>query len=346
MKPTKTYEEILEESLSKTICFVDVRSPQEYQHSTIPGAVNLPILDDKAREAIGTLYVRGQIEEAKQYGVEWAASQLPTMYRQYQALSEEYDELVIFCSRGGMRSNSIYSLLKALGMHVSRLGGGYKAYRHYVIEHLDVQLTKVNFITLYGLSGSGKTDILKELAKQGAKVLDLEACANHRGSLLGSIGLTAPHTQKTFESLLVDISREWRDGEIVFTEGESKRIGKVMMPPSLYTAIQEGQKVVIEASLEQRVRQIHHDYVENSDLQELITTLSFLNRVISPERVKLMQAQLEAGQADAVIEQLLVSYYDPQYRFHQTRYDKVFINQGCQQTARAILDWQKANQIS
>lgn len=343
MKPTVTYQEILEASSKKKICFVDVRSPKEYQQSTIPGAVNIPVLDNQARETIGILYVNGKIEEAKQYGVDWASSQLPEMFCDYQRLLGTFDELVIFCSRGGMRSNSICSLLKALGLSVSRLHGGYKAYRRHVVEQLDGQLTKVKFITLYGFSGSGKTDILTALAAEGATVLDLEACANHRGSILGSIGLTEPHTQKTFESLLFDSSSQWQAGDIVFTEGESKRIGRVMMPPSLYTAIQEGEKVVIEADLENRVAQIHRDYVTNSDTKELIATLGNLKRVINPEKVTTMQSQLEVGEVDAVIEKLLVSYYDPQYGFHQKQYAKRFINQDSRQTAKDLLTWQKTS---
>lgn len=342
MKPTVTYSEILANPSRKTHCFVDVRSPQEYRQSTIPGAINIPVLDDQARETIGTLYVNGKIDEAKQYGVAWASRQLPEMFGHYQELLKDYDELVIFCSRGGMRSNSIFSLLKALGLSVSRLQGGYKAYRHHVVAHLDDQLTKVKFVTLYGLSGSGKTDILTNLAAQGAQVLDLEACANHRGSLLGSIGLTEPHTQKMFESLLFDISSQWQVGETVFTEGESKRIGKVMMPPSLYGAIQAGQKIAIEATLEDRVSQIHGEYLAKADLRELTTTLGYLNRVINPDKVKIMQEQLANGEADAVIEKLLVSYYDPQYSHHKKQYVKTFFNRNSFQTAEEIVAWHQS----
>ncbi len=339
MKPTVTYSEILTASDTKRICFVDVRSPKEYRQATIPGAVNIPVLDDQAREKIGILYVNGKIEEAKQCGIDWASGQLPQMFAEYQSLLKEFDELVVFCSRGGMRSLSIFSLLKALGLSVSRLQGGYKAYRHYIVEQLETQLTKVNFMTLYGLSGSGKTDILTALAAQGAKVLDLEACANHRGSLLGSVGLTEPHSQKMFESLLFDASRHWQRGETVFTEGESKRIGRVVMPPSLYQAIQEGEKLLINVSLKKRVEQIHRDYVTVANLPELITAIGRLNKVINPEKVQRMQAQLEAGEVDQVIEKLLVSYYDPQYGFYKKEYLKTFVNQDSNQTAKAILAW-------
>ncbi len=344
MKPTITYEEIVEEKKIKKIGFVDVRSPKEHKFSTIPGAANIPVLDDDARETVGTLYVSGQVEEAKKYGVEWASSQLPSMYTRYQELLSQYDELVIFCSRGGMRSNSIFSLLKAMGLPVSRLSGGYKAYRHYINEHLDEELTKATFVTLYGLSGSGKTEILKELSKKGANILDLEGCANHRGSMLGSIGLSEPHSQKAFESLLFEASQDWKEGEVVFTEGESKRIGNVVIPSSLFSAIKEGKKLYIETPLELRVAQIHRDYVKEDNQKELSDSLGALKTFINEERVQQFQEQVMNGEVDLVIESLLVSYYDPRYNHHKSQRDLTLVSLDAKETAEQLLEWQKESE--
>ncbi|MGB6177892.1 tRNA 2-selenouridine(34) synthase MnmH [Carnobacterium sp.] len=341
MKPIIMYEEVVLEKENKKIGFVDVRSPKEHEFSTIPGAVNIPVLDNDARETVGTLYVNGQVEEAKQYGVDWASSQLPSMYARYQELLDQYDELVIFCSRGGMRSNSIFSLLKAMGLPVSRLNGGYKAYRHYINERLDAELTKATFVTLYGLSGSGKTEILKELSKKGANILDLEGCANHRGSMLGSIGLSEPHSQKAFESLLFEASQGWQEGEVVFTEGESKRIGNVVIPSSLFSAIKEGKKVYIDAPLDLRVAQIHRDYVKEDNQKELSDSLGALKAFINEERVKLFQKQVMSGDVDLVIESLLVSYYDPRYNHHKSQRDLTLVSYDAKKTADNILEWQK-----
>ncbi|GCF94455.1 tRNA 2-selenouridine(34) synthase MnmH [Enterococcus florum] len=339
MKPTITYEEILKIKRDRHIGFVDVRSPGEYQHSTIPGAHNIPILDNQARETVGILYAERKFNEAKRFAIEWTSARLPAMYDQYQKLCQEYDELVLFCSRGGMRSNTIFSLLKAIGMPVSRMESGFKGYRRYVVEHLDEQLSKVHFVTLYGLSGSGKTEILKELADQGQKVLDIEACANHRGSLLGGIGLSQPHSQKMFEALLFDISRDWQTGDIIFTEGESKRVGNVILPKKLFSAIQKDTKIFIDASLEYRVNQIHKDYIQDNDLIELTKTIEGLKHVINPERVQEFQKQLGANQTNAVIEKLLTSYYDPKYSYQKKEYQKTFTNLNCRQTAEKIIDW-------
>lgn len=341
MKPTVTYEEVIKARESKAIGFVDVRSPKEFQTATIPGAINIPVLDNEAREKVGQLYTHGHIDEAKAYGVSYASKHFPEMFNRYQKLLTTYDELVIFCSRGGMRSGTIFSLLKALGLPVSRISGGYKAYRHYIVHHLDEQLSKVKFITLYGLSGSGKTEILQELSSQGAKVLDIEGCANHRGSLLGSVGLSEPHSQKMFESLLFEASRDWEPGESVFTEGESRRIGKVVMPPSLAASIQQGQKIFINASLAYRVAQIHREYVDKAELEELIEALEKLKKVINEERVSQLQSQLRAGNTKVVIETLLTAYYDPRYSYRKKNYVQSFTNLNAAETARAILKWQK-----
>lgn len=343
MKPTVTYEEILKETTYKKIVFVDVRSPKEFEQATIPGAVNIPVLDNEARATIGTLYVNGQVDEAKKMGIEWGANHLPEMYDQYREVLKDCDEVAIFCSRGGMRSNTIFSLLKAIGMPVSRIKGGYKAYRQYVAAHLDEQLRKVDFVTLYGFSGCGKTDILKELSRQGFKTLDLEGCANHRGSILGSVGLTAAHSQKMFESLLFDVSRNWQVGDVIFTEGESRRIGRVLMPPTLYDAIQEGQKVLIEAEMATRVTQISHDYMDQADLEELTESLEMMKKVLSSQRVLGLQAELKAGNGDQVIETLLHSYYDPKYKSHQKDYVARFQHKEVQETAGAIISWFQEN---
>lgn len=342
MKPTVIYEEVLAAKKNKNIGFVDVRSPKEYQEATIPGAVNIPVLDNEAREQVGILYVSGEIEAAKKYGVEWTSLHLPAMYQEYQKLCAEHDELVLFCSRGGMRSETIFSLLKALGMPVSRIKGGYKAYRKYVIQHLAQQMAQVEFVTLYGLSGCGKTEILQELKMRGQKILDLEACANHRGSLLGSVGLTEPHSQKMFDSFLFEASLAWKPGEIVYTEGESRRLGKATLPQELFGAMQSGLKILIESPLEKRVGQIFRDYIQPTETEELLQALENMKRVINPDRVAEMQRQIEQGEAKAVIERLLVSYYDPRYSYNRHSYVHSFENKGAGETAKAIIEWQKS----
>lgn len=341
MKPKIDYEEILDVDQENKVVYVDVRSPKEYEESTIPGAFNIPVLDNEARAKVGTLYVEGKTEEAKQYGVEHVSKKLPEMFQRYQELAENNDEIIIFCSRGGMRSHSIFSLLKALGFPVSRLYGGYKGYRKYIREHLDEQLKKIELVTIYGLSGTGKTEVLHEMAKRGAHILDLEGCANHRGSLLGSVGLTEPHSQKMFESLLFDASRNWKEGDVVFTEGESKRIGKAVIPLRLFKEMNEGTTLYLESPMEKRVAQISQEYVKADNLQELVDALERLKKFANEQRIEDYQQKIWNGQSDEVIEGLLTSYYDPKYKHHRKEPEATFVNVDSTETALAILEWQK-----
>lgn len=344
MRPIATYEEIEKDSSGKTTLLVDVRSPKEYAKATIPGAVNLPVLDNDERREVGILYDSGKIEEAKQYGISTLSPRLPEMFQQYQEYARQYDQMVIFCSRGGFRSNSIFSLLKSLGLNVSRLEGGYKSYRRTVTHLLPEIIKKVHFITLYGNTGNGKTAILKELAKRGANILDLEGCANHRGSLLGSVGLEEPHSQKMFESLLFEMAKHWQGPLIVFTEGESKRIGNVVLPQFLVEAMRQGVNIRIDAEMEDRLRQLKEDYVYRGNDEEIIAALEELKRYLNEERIERYKKQVRQGVYDEVIEDLLLKYYDPRYSHTKKEYAAQFLNTDAAATAEAILKWSKEAQ--
>lgn len=348
MKVNVTYPELEQVKRERSILLVDVRSPREYQQATIPGAVNLPVLNDEERREVGTLYVSGKVEEAKRYGVNAISPRLPAMFQQYQEYLRQYDQVVVFCSRGGFRSNSIFSLLKALGMRVSRLEGGYKGYRRTVHEALPKLLSQARFVTLSGNTGSGKTAILNELQNLGANVLNLEKHANHRGSLLGSVGLGQPHSQKMFESLLYEAAQEWKAPYLVFTEGESKRIGDAILPPYLVEAMQAGTDVLIEADLSYRMQQIKQDYFAHgdADVPDILKGLDGLKRYLNEERVEGYKRHVAAGQLDPVIEDLLLKYYDPRYNLRARNIAATFRNDNPAETARALLQWATAEVLS
>lgn len=346
LKVNVTYAELEQAKERDSILFVDVRSPREYEKSTIPGAINIPVLDNEERREVGTLYVAGKVEEAKRYGINAISPRLPDMFRQYQEYLEQYEQVVIFCSRGGFRSNSIFSLLKALSMRVSRLEGGYKSYRRTVNEALPTLIQSVKFVTLNGNTGTGKTAILTELKKSGANVLDLEGCANHRGSLFGSVGLGQPHSQKMFESLLYDSAKDWKPPYIVFTEGESKRIGNAILPPYLAEAIHGGVDVLIEARLPYRIAQIKRDYSvdQESSRSGILEGLDGLKRYLNEERIEGYKQQVADGEADLVIEDLLLKYYDARYNTRARSIEATFQNEDPRETAESLLAWVKHRQ--
>lgn len=329
------YEDIDKKHIGGSYLMIDVRSPGEFESETIPGALNIPVFTDEEREFIGTTYVQESIDKAKQLGVEAAAKKLPQIYEQISKLDKEYNNLIFFCARGGFRSLTVSSLFRAIGINAIRLDGGYKGYRKYINENLPNLVEEVKFVVLYGNTGSGKTEILKHLREMGMEVLDLEGCANHRGSLLGGVGLGHPNTQKMFESLIYETLKN-RKSNVIFTEGESKRIGRVIMPEYLFKAIKSGENININTPMYIRVDNILKDYVSETD-DELIKALSRLKEHIGERNVDRFTEMIKVHDYKPVIEELMIKYYDPMYEYKNREYIAEFENLNARKTAENII---------
>ncbi len=329
------YEDIVKNEIGKNFLLVDVRSPGEFKSETIPGAINIPIFTDEERAIIGTTYVQDSIDKAKQLGVEAAANKLPEIYEKVVKLDKEYDNIVFFCARGGFRSLTLSTLFRAIGINAIRLEGGYKGYRKYINDSLPRLVEQVKFIVLYGNTGSGKTDILKYLKEMDKDILDLEACANHRGSLFGGVGLGHPNSQKMFESLVFE-SLNNRKSNIVFTEGESKRIGRIVMPEYLFNAIKAGDNILIDTDLDLRVNNILKDYVNDID-DELLESLGHLKEHIGNSNVDRLIDFVRSHDYKSAIEDLMIKYYDPMYEYKNRDYIGRFNNSNSQDTAKEII---------
>lgn len=176
----------VEEAINmKDKVFIDVRSPSEFAKGSIPGAVNIPILDDDERVDVGTIYVNRDPEEAKIRGIEYASAKLSFIYNQISSMAKEHKNIILFCWRGGHRSDTVSSFLGALGVNIYQLDGGYKRYRKYVIEYFNENKFKQKFIVLHGYTGVGKTEILTRLKALNIPILDLEYLAQNSGSVFG-----------------------------------------------------------------------------------------------------------------------------------------------------------------
>lgn len=314
---------------------IDFRTESEFKHATIPGAVNIPILRDIERKEVGTLYVSGKIDEAKQCGIEAVSGRLPFIYSEILKLQKNSDALFGFCSRGGYRSKVIVETLHALDINIAKMEGGYKGYRRHVNEMLPKIFESLKLVVLHGKTGSGKTVLLQELKTLGANVIDLEKYANHRGSLLGGISLGEQNSQKQFEALLYNEIYE-HPGETFFIEGESKRIGKVLLPEPIFEALRRGTKIYIDTPIDRRINYIMNDYVHNND-EELISSLSLLNNLISKERLEGYRQMIREQNYADVIEDLMIRYYDSCYALNHNYVEEVK-NVDEKQTAKYLMD--------
>ncbi|MDO4793075.1 MAG: tRNA 2-selenouridine(34) synthase MnmH [Filifactor alocis] len=340
MYPEMTIEQLQSLDASKRILYIDLRSEGEYESSTIPGSLNLPLLNNKEREVVGTLYVQKDVEMAKSQGVSFVSQKLPDLYKNITTHTRNYDHVVLFCERGGFRSQSLFVLLKSLHINVWKLHGGYKAYRAFINKQLPQIFEELMPIVLSGNTGCGKTQLLQELRRKGMDVLDLEACANHRGSLLGSVGLGATNSQKTFESLVYD-ELKTRKTNYVFMEAESRRIGSVILPPYMYKSIQNAVAINITSPLESRVERILKEYTGDTD-NDIVEALEKLRKYLSNERVDRFIQEVRKNNYPPVIRELIESYYDHKYTKGDYTIVSEFDHVDTEKTAEQILMWKQS----
>lgn len=327
---------------------IDLRSPGEYSEFTIPGAVNIPLFDNEERKLIGTVYNHESIEKAKKIGVDFASKKLPLLYEEISKLKKEHDKIVLFCERGGLRSSSVCALLNSLGLGAAKLRGGYKGYRSVVNAMLPKLNSEVNYIVIHGYTGTGKTELLKMLETRGYDVLDLEKYANHRGSLLGDVGLGSRVSQKQFEALVYD-SLKCRKSDTIFVEGESSRIGNIVVPHYIMESMKAGRHILTEGSVEKRVRRIVEEYTQGPDSdKDIKNSLEKLARHISAKRIEEYTRRIEEGDYNEVARDLMVRYYDPMYENEQKdfKYELTVNTDNMEEACANIEKWLKKSDRS
>ncbi len=299
--------------------FVDTRSPSEFEQGHIPGAVNVPLLEDEERAIVGTLYKQRGQEEAKQKGLEIVSGKLSDMVKKVALLISEAPSasLVVYCWRGGMRSKSVLTILELMGISGSQLIGGYKSYRRYVQERLLNFSLRPKIIVLCGSTGVGKTALLQILAGRGYPVIDLEMLANHRGSAFGQVGRGKPATAQNFDAVLLQLLEHYNDEPYVIVECESKRVGNVYLPEILYQSMQSGHRILTKAGIGTRVERLIAEYTDvliPSD-PEIIRSISSLTKKLGKKRVAQLLTDYEAGNLAAFTQALLAEYYDMLYGY-------------------------------
>lgn len=313
----------VEDIIDRDCVLIDVRSPGEYEDGTIPGAVNIPIFDDEERAVIGTLYKKVGNREAKKKGIEIVSSKLADMYDRVGREEVKGKDIVMFCSRGGMRSGSLVQLLKALGHNVYQLEGGYKAYRRYVIDNLEQLIAGKRVVVIHGNTGVGKTEILKKLAERGFPSVDLEEMANSRGSIFGTVGLGKPRRQKDFEALLLNRLREIEEDYII-VESESPRVGRIYLPRTLVDGMRKGMHILVECSQQTRVERIVKEYIKIQSceaLKEIEDSIRRLEGELGRKKAVELLGLLKEENFEEVVRILLEDHYDPKYYHSEKKYD-------------------------
>ena len=238
---------------------IDARSPAEYAHSKIPNAINLYALSDEEHHEVGYIHKQQSKNNAKLKGASYICLNAARHIYTLNKLCKIGSKIAIYCARGGLRSASLATIFSNIGYRVDRLDLGYKGYRNIVVNYLE-NFDHKNFIVLGGNTGCGKSELIRSLENS----IDLEEIANHLGSTFGSIKGIQP-TQKEFQNRLFTALLHTDKNKPIFIEGESKRIGSIILPDLLYQRMGEGVRVEITAPIEQRVQRILKDYTDIDD---------------------------------------------------------------------------------
>jgi tRNA 2-selenouridine synthase len=294
--------------LASELPMLDVRSPGEYAQGHIPGAISFPLFSDTERAEVGTLYKQVGPESALICGLEIVGPKMAGFVREALILCPG-KRIIIYCWRGGKRSGSMAWLLESAGFEVFLLKGGYKSFRtevgssHWPIPPLQI---------LGGLTGSGKTEILKALRNKGAYILDLEAEARHKGSAFGSIGEAAQPTQEQFENNLFTLLVNFRTDQFpVWVEDESRAIGRLRIPEPLFLAIRESPHLFLQVPVSQRLDHVTSQYGQAS-IEILGDSIQRLAKRLGGLRVKeAMEALKNQDLRKAAA--LTLEYYDKAY---------------------------------
>jgi tRNA 2-selenouridine synthase len=293
---------------------IDVRSEGEYAEDHVPGAISCPVLSDAERSEVGTMDRQQSSFEARRRGAALVARNIARHLETTFADKPRDWRPLVYCWRGGNRSGAMTHILARVGWKAVQLRGGYRAYRRAVIQQLDVLPDRLQFRVICGATGSGKSRLLQQLTEAGAQVLDLEALACHRGSVLGGLPSQPQPGQKYFESLLWNRLRRFDATRPVYVESESRKVGSLRVPDGLLARMRESRCVRLDVRLDVRVRLLRDEYAHfERDPASLMTQLECLVPLHGHERINQWKALAEGRSWDRMVEQLLVEHYDPAY---------------------------------
>ena len=309
---------------------IDVRSPAEYAEDHVPGAVNLPVLDDAERTLVGTMYVQQSAFDARKVGAALVANNIARICEAHVRDKPREWAPLVYCWRGGQRSRALVHVLCEIGFRAVQLDGGYRAYRRHVVAALAELPRQFRFRVVCGLTGSGKSRLIEAIAAEGGQVLDLERLARHRGSLLGELPGDAQPSQKMFESGLLAALGALDPARPVFVESESRRIGMLQVNDALLDAMRASPCVRVDTARPLRIRMLVDDYSHwSTNAGRFDTRLAALAQLHGKSVVTRWRQWARDGSAAELAGELLDVHYDPLYeraiRRNFASYDRAIV---------------------
>lgn len=291
---------------------LDVRSPGEYYHAHIPGAISFPLFSDEERKIVGTTYKQQSREEAIKIGLDFFGPTMKDRIVAAEKIANGTKTLLVHCWRGGMRSGAIAWLLDLYGFKIYTLAGGYKAYRNWVLSSFKKEWP---IAIIGGYTGSGKTELLQSLEKEGERVIDLETIASHKGSAFGSIGMPPQPGQEQFENnlatQLANFDSSLGNTQVLWMEDESQRIGLVNIPGDLWSTMRRSPVYFLDIPFEKRLEHIVEEYGV-LDKQKLTDSIDRITKKLGHLQAQQAKNFLAEGNIKACFE-ILLRYYDKLY---------------------------------
>jgi tRNA 2-selenouridine synthase len=293
---------------------IDVRSPAEFALDHLPGAVNLPVLDDDERRAVGTMHAQDSAFAARKFGAALVARNIARIVETHCRDQPRDWAPVVYCWRGGKRSASLAHVLNQIGWRAVQLDGGYRTWRRHVVAALTTLPSRFRYIVVCGLTGSGKSRLLGALHDEGAQVLDLERLAQHRGSLLGDLPQGPQPSQRAFETQLFAALERLDPVRPVYVESESRKIGALQVPEALLVAMRTAACIRVATPRAMRIALLKEEYAHFiRDPALLHERLRPLVPLLGHKVIESWQAAASAGDFDTLVGDLLDRHYDPVY---------------------------------
>jgi tRNA 2-selenouridine synthase len=295
--------------LAECIPVIDVRSPSEFLMGHIPGAINIPLFDDMERAAVGIKYKKEGRTPAILEGLKHTGPAMSSKLERALKIAEN-GKLLVHCWRGGMRSEAMAWLFSLGDIETEVLDGGYKSYRHHVIDCLS---EKRKMIVLGGMTGSSKTHILKYLKRYGQQVVDLEGLANHKGSAFGALGQPPQPSTEQFANMLFDVWKKMNKNLPFWIEDESRNIGTVFLPDRFYLNMQDTTVILLMMDVKTRLPRLLAEYA-NYPSESLKAAVMKISKRLGGDNTREALYAVETGDFAKSIK-IALYYYDKAYLF-------------------------------